>query len=332
MSPSVKRDALRAVGPSISDPAVIKDVKAESPAVGKIQPGDTIVSVDGRPIASIAQFATAVLDSTPDNFVVQRGAERLEFPSAVLADVKAKTFNVFTLAPLESFATDLKSVTGPTLRSARVHAGRISGDVLTSVWRSQPNLIEVELRLGVPEDCGNCELRDIAVMDLSRKAWLTIVPMADATFAVVPPVGQAGQPIAVPPPTLVGTTATTVAQGTATAQVYGNTATGRYSGTATTTTAPIYDYSNQYAALGHNLGVALRNAKIETANRERVQFANVRLGNLRAGKLNPGEYVTGHLFFAAPAGFEGPYAVVVDAGENAVGLSQFSRTTVRQAR
>jgi hypothetical protein len=75
---------------------------------------------------------------------------------------------------------------------------------------------------------------------------------------------------------------------------------------------------NQYAAPGHNLDLAIVNAQIETANQQRVKL-ECAPRQPESRQVNPGEIVTGHLFFAAPIAFDGPYMVFVDAGENALG-------------
>jgi len=321
----VQRQPLAAMGPSTQDAPILKRIVPASAADGKLLAGDKIVAIDDKPITSIQEMAQVIYEGSHSTLTVSRGEMHLDMPVSALADTQSNKWNALVLGDGETFTLDTQSATGPTMRAAYVLAGRVAGYVATSVWRSQPNLIEVELRITAPNDCTDCQLRNVAVLDMSRRAWLSIVATRDAAFAIVPEVGQPGQPIAVPPPTVVGSTSTTTMQGTVNAQTYGNTTTGTYSGNAYTTTAPIYDYSNQYAALGHNLGVAIRNAQIETANRERVKFWNVRLGNLRVGTLNPGEIVTGHLFFAAPIGFDGPYMVFVDGGENALGFGQFSK-------
>lgn len=325
VSPVVEREILSAIGPSFNDAPVLRNIRAGSAAEGKLYAGDQVISVGSKHIASLQELWPALMESNAETFLLERDGSLIELPITVLADVDTKTLNAFPLDWGETFTVDKKSVTGPTMRSGYVLAGRLDGQVAASVWKGRPDLLEIELQLFTPENCTDCRLRNVAVMDLSRKAWLSIVPIEQAAFAVVPEIGQPAQPVEVPPPTLVSATSTTTMQGNVNAQSYGNTTYGTYSGSAYTTTTPIYDYSNQYAALGHNLGVAIQNARIETANRERLEFANIRLGNLRVGALNPGEIVTGHLFFAAPIGFDGPYMVFVDAGENAVGFTQFAK-------
>lgn len=287
----VERQPLPAVGPTTQDAPVLKHIVPASRAEGQLLPGDRIEAIDGKPITSIQEMAQMVYEGSPSTFTVSRGDTHLDLPIDALADARTKNWNALVLGDGETFTLDAQSATGPTMRVAYVLAGRTSGYVATSLWSSQPNLLEVELRLTAPNDCNDCELRNVAVLDMSRKAWLSIVEPRAAAFAIVPEIGQPGQPIAVPPPTVVGSTSTTTMQGNVSAQTYGSTTTGTFTGNAYTTTTPVYDYSNQYAALGHNLGVAIRNAQIETANRERSKFWNVRLGNLRVGKLNPGEIV-----------------------------------------
>jgi len=317
------RDALSAAGPRYIDKAAFRTIIPGTAASNQLQVGDTVVAVDSTNVGTIAEFLQAV-SPLPRTFTVLRASgERLTMPISTLFDFEKESANAFLLGPEDSFTADIQSLTGLSARGGYFSAGSISGSIAVSRWNVAPSILELEIYVDVPKDCMDCEIRDIAVMDWGRRAWLSTVPFDQVAYTLVPDIGSPGVPIAVPPPRVVGSTSTTTMNGTVNAQSYGNTVHGNYSGTAYTSTTPIYDYSNQYAAAGHNLGVAIRNSQIQSTNRLRGQFSYARVGNLRTGKLNPGEKVTGHLFFAAPPGFGGPYAVFVYGPEGKVGAIKF---------
>jgi len=191
-------------------------------------------------------------------------------------------------------------------------------------WQGTPNLLEVQVTFAAGKNCAKCTLKSFGIVDVAHNSLLTAVPMDQAAWIEYPDAGQPGQYVNVPPPIPVGATTTANISGTVngTYQQFGNF--GTYNGTVSAfgnaTTTYNYDYSATNAANMQNLGVAIRNANIQAQNAARAKFINERYGNLRLGLLNPGETVTGHMFFAAPIGFEGPYAFVVlgESKSNAV--------------
>lgn len=323
---SVPHRALNPVGPDIAAPPVLRAVLPGTPAADALAPGDRVLTVDGAPVESIQALLTTFSSKTPTDFVVQRSdARTLTFPASTLVDPATHSWNALFVGDGETFTQVVKPPSASSVRAGYFVAGRLTGIAAASVWQAVPDLVEVQMRLDVPADCVDCQLRDIFLFDKSRNAWLSAVPMQAVAYAVIPDEGTPVQPIAVPPPTAVGSTSMTTMNGTVNAYSYGNYATGTYNGSGYTTTTPIYDYSAQNAALGYNLGAAIRNQRIAQSNQQRQAFLASRMGNLRAGWLNPGEVVSGNLFFAAPAGFPGPYFVVIDAGVNARGFVQFQR-------
>lgn len=322
-APMSKHSVLSAVGPALSDPPEIHGIKHGSPAEGQLRIGDRVVAVDDRPVSTLSGTLTEIGRTRPQTFTIERGGQRVTLPFDVWFPASGEP-NAFFLADNESYTVEDKLVAGGTARGAFLYSEKIATGVFVTRWSTAPNILEVQIKLQVRDNCTDCKLRDIGVMDITRRATLSAVNIQKAAFAVVPDLGAPSQPIAVPPPTVVGSVASTTMTGNVTAQTYGNTTRGTIYGQSNTVSTPIYDYSAQYGALGHNLGVAIRNSQIESANAARSKFNTDRLGNLRAGKLNPGEYVTGHLFFAAPAGFDGPYAVVIASGDEDYGYALFS--------
>jgi hypothetical protein len=186
---------------------------------------------------------------------------------------------------------------GQSMLAANIAAGRLNGKVLASIWRSEPDLMELELDIYTPDDCSDCELRNVAVMDLSRRSWLPLVPLADAALIIVPgPTKETPTPTVDPPSPAAP---------------------------PSTDLGPIAAYRSEYAALPFKLGEAADYYKIQIAKGEQFNFAYARLGNLRPTKLTPRELLQGYLFFAVPEGYNGPYLVFVDAGDNAISAARF---------
>jgi hypothetical protein len=292
------RQFLSAVGPALTAPAIIREIRANSAATGQLQPGDTIVAIDGQPIKSIRDLSRTIAESQPQTFTVTRGEQRLDLPFEVLQDSTSKRLNAYVLATGETFTSMDESRLGQSMMAANIAVGRLNGKVLASIWRADTNLMELELDIYTPDECSDCELRNIAVMDLARGAWLPLVPLEDAALLIVPgPTKESPIPkVASPSP----------------------------AASASAGVALMAAYRAEYANLPFKLGEAADYYKIQRAKGEQFDFAYARLGNLRPAKLAPRELLQGHLFFAVPEGYDGPYLVFVDAGEKAITAARFT--------
>src|SRR5690606_16049204 len=94
--------------------------------------------------------------------------------------------------------------------------------VSASVWPTNPKYLEIYLELRVNQDCTDCSIENIAVLDLSRNSWLSPVTPDHVAWALYPIAGQAPNLMAIPPPVALGYTGTTTSTGTFNAQRYGN--------------------------------------------------------------------------------------------------------------
>lgn len=326
-SPSLgapRHQPLAPIGPATTAAPIIRQVVPGTLAATEFQVGDRIVALDGVPVASIDDFVQRIFRGGASSIAVERaGSQLLDRPVAAFQDPATGRHNALFIAPDENFTRRVKSLAGRDANGAMVAVGRISGTIVAGTWSTKTTVVEVEVALSVPIDCTDCSLKDAFLMDWTRRAWLAPVALENVAAAVFPEKGRNVDPIAVPPPRVVASNATTNVSGTYSGSTYGSTASGRISGTATTTTTPVYDYSGQYAAFGHNLGAAIRNGMIARQNKKRSEFVLNRAGNLRSGVLNPGEQLTGHLFFAVPRGFAGPYMVILRSSDSVVGTALF---------
>lgn len=119
---TAKAVALRTLGYDV--PVVgaeVAAVQAKSPAEGKLEPGDVVVTVDGKPVAGPADVGTAVRAHRPGEtvvFGVQRGAERLDVPVVTGDDGKGTARVGIVTTPKYRFPVQITidpgAVSGPS--------------------------------------------------------------------------------------------------------------------------------------------------------------------------------------------------------------------------
>jgi len=148
---------------------------------------------------------------------------------------------------------------------------------------------------------------------LLEKSELPILPLDYVSQAVYPDLGEFGYTVPVPPPTVTGYQAYSTTYGSIYGNTHGNSFSGNYSGTTSTTLTPTYDYSAQMSATMQNLGVAIRNERIQNQNAARDLFHSNRMGDLELGKLEGGSARNGYIFFRTSASSKGPYEVIINA-------------------
>ena len=304
-------------------------VQAMAPALvsaNKLEVGDKITAVNGTPVNSLGDLLSKGATAKPAVFTFAKpSGQTIEVPAADVTDEKG-AFEFSLFRPNDAMVTSAPFISTPEPAAMTVTQ---FGSAMVSMerWKNTPNLLEVQVSFLAGANCTKCTLKSFGIVDTAHNSLLTPVAINQVAWLLYPDAGQPGQFVNVPPPTPIGATTNSTMTGSfsGTYQSFGNT--GMYNGTVSgfgnSTTTYNYDYSAANAANMQNLGVAIRNASIQAQNAARAKFINERYGNLKLGALAPGETVTGHMFFAAPIGFDGPYAFVV-SGEDRTNLVIFA--------
>jgi hypothetical protein len=296
-------------------PALIRYIEPNSSAASVVSKGDLVLAVDTQPVNGTFNLWVSV---KPDSkFVHIRSRDGSEKYITLTKLIDPQSHRPLAL-PFDPGQTILFKLQNPAYTvsqdAALLYPQNSIALISTSVWDTEPRYLEVYLELRVDPACQDCKLENIAVMDLSRKSWLTPVPPDYIAWALYPEAGQAPNMIPVPPPTPVGYTATSTLSGTLNTYSYGNSLSGTYYGTGVSTVTPYYDYTATNMAMIYNLAAAIKQNNIIAHSRARVTFVTRRQSNLRVGQLNPGERVTGFVHYQLPNGFNGPFLVVVKTG------------------
>jgi len=309
-----KVDILIPVGQPLDGPATVQFVAPETQAATKLAVGDKLTAINASPLPTFGDLLSKGAAIKPAIYTFTKSTgEVFDVPVDSVTDDKGQ-LKFSLMRPDDAFVLTAPFISKP------VPAGMTAtefGSAMVSMerWQGTPNLLEVQVTFLAGKNCTKCTLKSFGIVDIAHNSLLTVIPMEQAAWIEYPDAGQPGQYVNVPPPIPIGATTTANISGTVngTYQQFGNV--GTYNGTVSAfgnaTTTYNYDYSATNAANMQNLGVAIRNANIQAQNAARTKFINERYGNLRLGALSPGETVTGHMFFAAPIGFEGPYAFVV---------------------
>jgi len=328
-----KVDVLVPVGQPLDGPATVQFVTPEAQSTSKLAVGDKLVAIDTTPLPTFGDLLSkgAALKPIVYSFAKPTG-EIFEVSANSVTDEKGQLKFSF-VRPDDALVTTAPFISKP------VPAGMTAtefGSAMVSMerWQGTPNLLEVQVTFAAGKSCTKCTLKSFGIVDLTRNSLLTIIPMDQAAWIEYPDAGQPGQYVNVPPPVPMGAMTTANITGTVNGTYNQFGSFGTYNGTVSAfgnaTTTYNYDYSATNAANMQNLGVAIRNANIQAQNAARTKFINERYGNLRLGAFMPGETVTGHMFFAAPIGFEGPYAFVVMGESKASGV-MFNVNSVSKA-
>ena len=302
-------------GPSAEAPATIRFIEPDSPAASHVEKGDTITAVDGKAVNTWS-FLFALNSNTKNVQVVSKDGTSKNIPIGKLEEQENGHLYALPFEPGQSIVFSLRNPVYHVDQNASLFYLRNSMALVSaSIWPTKPRYLELYLELRVNTDCTDCELNDIAALDLSRKSWLTPVPTEYAAMALYPLTGSAPGLMAVPPPTPIGQVSSTSLTGLFNAYNYGNTSTGSFSGEALTSTTQNYDYTLTNMALAYNLGAVIQQSNIQASNNARRTFILERVSNLRIGHLNPGERVTGFAYFQIPEGFDGPFLVGLKSGK-----------------
>lgn len=315
--PSARPTPLLPVGTHADAPPQVRHIVTGSPAEEHLDVGDAFIAIDGVEVKTTDAFYTS-LTATSQTFTVKKLAgTTVKLPvSEIMSDEGMLT--AWALEPGTTITFDQNvPVYGDVQEAGLVYVGQSMGLVTSSIWNTNPRYIELYIDLHIPDSCHDCRLDNVAVMDWERKSWLAPVNADQVAWNLFPSSGQAPAPMAVPPPTPVGYTASSHGWGQASGYSQGNRFSGTYSGTTATTVTPTYDYTMTNMANAYNLGAALTQARIQADNNARDTFVRDRYTNFRLGALNPGERVTGYVQFAVPNGFTGPFVVAFEGTENA---------------
>lgn len=299
-----------------TSPVQILAVDSASPLQNSLKPGDRVIQVGSTTISTFGELMQIPSIDPDDEVTISTGDGRLVKVSIQSFLQTNKFPEILVMEPgTVMYTKDFVNVDGQSQK------GGISGNddfaVVASLtrFRSTPEVLEVALAAQSGNGCKNCGLKAVRLLDVSKQSWLSPVAVDAVAWIVYPDLGQTGQMVNVPPPVPVGGTAYSRTQGNVSVYSLGNTAWGDYQSNTYTNYQQHYDYSATNTANMVNMMTTIRNNQIHQQNQNRATFATKRFGNLRQGTLAPGEMVTGHLFFAAPAGFNGPYMLFVD-GEN----------------
>lgn len=296
-------------------PPTVISVDQESEIAKIIEPGNQLIAVDETPTPNNATLLQLVAD--PSIFqrmghVKTTSGEVVKLPMEAIFPGTDNATSVNWIQPgSTAIYSPYTNPDGVEQTYGMITAGKLVAAIATRHWHSNPQILEVQLTAAAPTDCNSCGLKDIRVIELPHNSWVQPISINQAAWAVYPDIGSPEQKINVPPPTPVGGTAISNSYGTFSGQNYGNQTYGTYSGNTVTTYYPTYDYTATNAANIHNLAVAIRNERIENQNNARSKFITARVGNLRLGELNPGETIVGHIFYALPTDFSGPFGVEI---------------------
>ncbi|MGN8159497.1 hypothetical protein ACS8YF_12585 [Salinisphaera sp. SWV1] len=298
-------------------------VRADSPArirmvTGSdtsLNEGDTVLSINGKPVKSFSYYNA--VSSTGEMTVKSAGGTVRKVALSQLFSDDGKTLEAHTLSRGGVFIFPQQvPAYQRTQDAALLYLGAEKGLVSASMWQTKPRILELRVDLRAEPNCQTCSLKALAVMDGSRKAWLSAIPYNKAAWLVYTPAGRAPPMMNVPPPTPVAYTSTTTGSGTVSGSMYGNAYSGNYSGMSTTTTTPQYNYTGTEMAEAYNLGALLKQERIESDNKHRRDFVANRVGNLRVGRMPAGQQMTGYVDFVVPNDFKGPYVVAIKGNKH----------------
>lgn len=299
--------SLEPYGVKASGPAVVHMVLASH---SPVHDGDTILTVSGKPVTAYS-FYSVFTPRGQMKVKTEAGKVHMVSDASLLAK-RGAGLKAGTLNPGGTFIFRQKVPAYQRVQDAGlVVMGHERGLISASLWHTKPRILELYVDLRSDASCRTCNLKNLAAMDWSRKAWLTPVPANKVAWVVYPPDNSAGPLMNVPPPTPVGYTSTSNTTGTFNGNVYGNSYSGNYSGYTTTTTSPYYDYTATDMAEAYNLATIFQQAHIRQDDKNRRTFAVDRIGNLRLGRMQAGERMTGYVDFVVPNDFNGPFVVAI---------------------
>lgn len=299
--------ALMPYGVQADGPAVIHMVTSpDSP----LHNGDTVLSINGKPVTAYSFYS----DFTARGSMKVKSADgKVQMiPDSALLSANGKKLKALTFKLGGTMIFPQKVPVYKRIQDAGlISLGKEKGLISASLWHTNPRILEVYVDLRSASTCTSCSLKNIAVMDWSRKDWLTPLSINKVAWIVYPPDGSTGPLMNIPPPTPVSYSSTSNTTGTMNGTFYGNSFSGNYSGSTTSTTTPRYNYAATEMAEAYNLGVILKQARIQKDNKNRRSFVIDRMVNLKIGPMSPGERMTGYVDFVVPNGFGGPFVLAI---------------------
>lgn len=313
-------------GQMVTGPASLQGV---APALTKsldMEVGDKLVSIGGRPMPTLGDALAGDGTNAKTIFTFSKANGTLySAPQSRLVDAHG-VFLFALMRPDDAYVGVAKhfgrDATFDGLNSAEF--GSFSAAVAR--WKTAPSLIEVDAMFRAGDHCKRCFIKSIGLIDKAHNALLSAIPIEKAAWMVYP---DAGAPVAlrdIPPPTLMGSSTDSSANGNinGTYNDYGRYSqyNGSVTGSGHSYTYNDYDYSGQHAVELSNLFAARHNRDVVLTNDARQKFIDSRYGNLRTGTLSPGETMVGHIFYVAPEGFDGPYIFAV-MGEKSASTIRF---------
>lgn len=323
-NPSV--EILSPRGQPLAEPAIVQEIAPNLTTASHLEAGDRLTAINSISVPTLGDVLSKGMTSPgPKVFTFTKASgATLQIQEQSLTDEKGH-FQFSLFRPNDALITAAPFLNRPATAGVTITE---FGDAIVTMarWKGLPTLIEVEVSFQANKECASCTLKSFGIIDTVHNSLLTPIPIEQAAWIEYPDAGQPSNFVSVPPPTPLGSTTASAFSGTVNGTYHGYGNTGYYNGTVSgldsSTTTYNYDYSATNAASMYNLGVAIKNSRIEAQNAARSKFINERYGNLRVGTLAKGETITGHMFFAAPNGFDGPYAFVV-LGEKNVSIVLF---------
>lgn len=316
---NIKPVYLKPYGPHAESKPLVRYVDEGSPLEEKVNVGDEVIAVDGTPVGNTYNFYQLLNNNIKEVKFKSQAGDFYNLSFEDLVKPNSYMMNFWLFKPGQTLAFDLNNPAYlEEQHGALLYPKNSIALVAASIWPTTPGYLEIYLELRVNKNCADCKLENIAVLDLGRNSWLSPVTPDHVAWALYPESGRAPNLVSVPPPTQIGSTTVGSASGTFNAHQQGNYVSGNYTASGMSSTSYYHDYTMTNIALAHNLGAMIAQTRIRHHNIARRRFVERRQSNLRIGKLNPGERVTGYVQFQLPAGFDGPYLVVLKSDNIAV--------------
>ncbi len=304
-----------------SYPVQVRQVTPGSTADRYLDVGDVVLEVEGVIVNNITQFNEAVRRMQPSTITVRKRDGRIvQLPYSLIASSRLKTLFFQPLDTGETFTTERPDINGLDQPAGQFVVDGANGTILAHLWQGRGRYIEVDLSLTTTGDCNDCVLNTVAVMDLPSRTWLIPVPVTQVAQELHPSEAYPRREVVQPAPVLARLPSNMHAQGRVDHSFLGNAFLGLYPGVFGAYDRPGYD--TRMPGIDHVLKTS-NDDLIALQSRDRRLFAMAREGTLRTGTLRDRATYQGHLFYAAPTGYDGPYLVVVDGRGEREGVVRF---------
>ncbi|GAB5387592.1 MAG: hypothetical protein Alpg2KO_05600 [Alphaproteobacteria bacterium] len=313
-------------------PVEIRFVQPGSFASRYVEPGDVILDVDHVFVNNPAEFHYAHRAYPPHTLTVRKPDGRvIQMPAKVLYESKRDTLWFSPLAPGETYSAPMADINNTLRNSAYFQYEGVKGQIVSATFPGSPNVMELHLKFDTAGGCNTdkrqCRLENIGVLDLGSRAWLHPIPSTDAAAMVYPSLVYPHRQIIPPSPVLARLPENMHGSGQTAHSFYGSAYTGQYPGVLSPYMRSGYDmnmpdFSKYYYFSNNNYPVVNDQMQV------RKGFIKARQGNLRVGDLGDRRHYEGHVFFAVPKGYRGPFLAVVKGQGDAFGAARFEPVSI----